>query len=422
MIKNIFTQILNERKQNVYLLIELFIAGIVLWFLVDFMYIKVKTYQLATGFDIEDTYMLAMNRIPESSARFHPAHAETQKEDLQQMLKFLNTLPDVEAASISLLAQPYSRGNRIDRLNNVNDTTVSVSAQRTYISPEYFKVFAIKGANGETPEEMSAKFQLNGSKSFFTVANLLQRMKSGSKDVAAYLNTNFSSTNLGSEYYELTGIVTPLKYKDFDTHYPRYIFLPVSTELDNEAPEFLEWSLRVKSGKADAFINYFKTEIVGKYRQGNFMFSDIIPMSKNREIMMREDDLKFKNYLIGIGFLLLNIFLGILGIFWIRTQQRRSEIALHKALGASKVTVLKRLMLEGLVMLSIATICTLPFIYTIYVAEIPQSFYGVYLSFGRFASTVGITYLLMLVMIVVGIGIPAWRAMQIEPAEALHEE
>lgn len=422
MIRNIFTQILNERKQNVYLLIELFIAGIVLWFLVDFMYIKTKTYQLATGFDIEDTYMLAMNRIPESSARFDTAHAQTQKEDLLQMVKFLNALPDVEAASLSSLAQPYCRGNSIDRLINVNDTTISVWAHRTYISPEYFKVFAIKGGNGETPEEMSAKFKMIGSRSFFTVANLTQRMDSGSKDVAAYLNTNFSSPNFGSEYYELTGIVTPLKYKDLDTHYPRYIFLPVSMVLDSEAPEFLEWSLRIKSGRDEAFINYFKTEIVGKYRQGNFMFSDIIPMSKNREILMRQDELQLKNYCIGIGFLLLNIFLGILGIFWIRTQQRRSEIALHIALGASKVIIVKRLLLEGLIVLSIATICTLPFIYTIYMAEIPQSFYGVYISFGRFASTVGITYLLMLVMIAVGIGIPAWRAMQIEPAEALHEE
>ena len=192
--------------------------------------------------------------------------------------------------------------------------------------------------------------------------------------------------------------------------------------LDSEAPEFFEWSLRVKSGKAEAFVNYFKTEIVGKYRQGNFMFSDIIPISKNREIAVRQDELQLKNYCIGIGFLLLNIFLGILGIFWNRTQQRRSEIALHIALGASKVIVVKRLLLEGLIVLSIATICTLPFVYTIYMAEIPQSFYGIYISFDRFASTVGITYLLMLVMIAVGIGIPAWRAMQIEPAEALHEE
>ncbi|MGL4492214.1 MAG: ABC transporter permease [Tannerellaceae bacterium] len=422
MIRNILTQILNERKQNMYLLIELLIAGTVLWFLIDFMYIKIKTLQLASGFDIQNTYALRTSRIPENSARFDPAHVQTQSEDLLQMVKFLNTLPDVEAACISLLAQPYTGNSRSSQFANVIDTTISIWVSRTYVSPEFFKVFAVKGGNGETPEEVSSKFKMTGNRSFFSGTNLTQQMNNGSKDAVAYLNTDFTSPRLGSDYYELVGLVEPLKYRDYSTGYPRYAFFPISMVLDTEALENFEWSLRIKNGKTTEFVDYFKSEIVRKYRQGNFMFSDIIPMSKNREIMMREDDLKFKNYLVGIGFLLLNIFLGILGIFWIRTQQRRSEIALHKALGASKVTVLKRLMLEGLVMLSIATICTLPFIYTIYVAEIPQSFYGVYLSFGRFASTVGITYLLMLVMIVVGIGIPAWRAMQIEPAEALHEE
>lgn len=420
MIRNIFTQILNERKQNLYLLIELLVAGIVLWFLVDFMFIKIKTLRLATGYDIQNTYTLSVSCIPNISERFDTAH--TQQEDLLQMLTFLNTLPDVEAASISLLAQPYTGNSMSSQVTNIHDSTITGRVSVRYISPEYFKVFTIKGERGETPEEMNSKFKSNASNRFFMITNFAQKEQSGSKDISDCLNTTFRFTDLGSEHYELIGLVEPQKYRDYNTRYPRYVFFPISIVLDTEAPDRLEWSLRVKNGRADAFINYFKSDVIGKYRQGNFMFDDVTPISKLRDVYMRDDDLKFKNYLIGIGFMLLNIFLGILGIFWIRTQQRRSEIALHKALGASKVTVLKRLMLEGLVMLSIATICTLPFIYTIYVAEIPQSFYGVYLSFGRFASTVGITYLLMLVMIVVGIGIPAWRAMQIEPAEALHEE
>ena len=42
----------------------------------------------------------------------------------------------------------------------------------------------------------------------------------------------------------------------------------------------------------------------------------------------------------GMGFLLLNIFLGLLGTFWFRTQQRRSEIALHKAHGATDLSLI----------------------------------------------------------------------------------
>ena len=57
----------------------------------------------------------------------------------------------------------------------------------------------------------------------------------------------------------------------------------------------------------------------------------------------------------GIGFLLLNNFLGLLGTFWFRTQQRRSEIALHKAHGATDRAIFSRLLSEGILLLAIVT-------------------------------------------------------------------
>ncbi|MGL4493600.1 MAG: ABC transporter permease, partial [Tannerellaceae bacterium] len=72
--------------------------------------------------------------------------------------------------------------------------------------------------------------------------------------------------------------------------------------------------------------------------------------------------------------------------------------------------------------LTVATIPAIAVDYMIGQWELTEVLNESYITPLRFASTVGITYLLMLLMIVVGIGIPAWRAMQIEPAEALHEE
>ena len=56
--------------------------------------------------------------------------------------------------------------------------------------------------------------------------------------------------------------------------------------------------------------------------------------------------------------LLLNIFLGLLGTFWFRTQQRRGEIALHKAMGATDGAVFGRLMSEGMFLLLILFMAT----------------------------------------------------------------
>ena len=56
-----------------------------------------------------------------------------------------------------------------------------------------------------------------------------------------------------------------------------------------------------------------------------------------------------------MGFLLLNIFLGLLGTFWFRTQQRKGEMALMMAVGGSKQSVFFRLLSEGWLMLLLVT-------------------------------------------------------------------
>ena len=53
-----------------------------------------------------------------------------------------------------------------------------------------------------------------------------------------------------------------------------------------------------------------------------------------------------------MGFLLLNILLGIVGTFWFRTQHRRAESALRIAVGSSRIQLWQRLNKEGLLLLT----------------------------------------------------------------------
>lgn len=67
------------------------------------------------------------------------------------------------------------------------------------------------------------------------------------------------------------------------------------------------------------------------YQVGNLYLLDITPFVHLREICELEDMNEWKTQLCVLGFLLLNIFLGVIGTFWFRTQQRRKEIALRLA-------------------------------------------------------------------------------------------
>ena len=128
-----------------------------------------------------------------------------------------------------------------------------------------------------------------------------------------------------------------------------------------------------------------------------------------------------KTQLCVLGFLLMNIFLGVIGTFWFRTQQRRREVALRMAMGSSRQGVFLRLMSEGILLLTLAAVPAVIIAFNVGMAELVDveklPFGG-----GRFLAAVVATWSLMAVMIVAGIWYPARGAMKVQPAEALHDE
>ena len=155
---------------------------------------------------------------------------------------------------------------------------------------------------------------------------------------------------------------------------------------------------------------------------GNVFIADIRSFADIRRNFEQSSMSELRNYVSGMVFLLLNIFLGLLGTFWFRTQQRRSEIALHKALGGTNRTIFNRLLTEGLLLLVIATVPAIVIDWNLAHAELNSWMNGTTLETGRFIITTVLTFVLITLMIVTGIAIPARKAMKIQPAEALREE
>ena len=124
----------------------------------------------------------------------------------------------------------------------------------------------------------------------------------------------------------------------------------------------------------------------------------------------------------GMGFLLLNIFLGLLGTFWFRTQQRRSEIALHKVHGATDRAIFSRLLSEGLLLLAVVTPIALIVDWNLAHMELNSWRNGTTLEWDRLLFCALISFVLIALMITIGIGIPARKAMKVQPTEALHDD
>ena len=117
--------------------------------------------------------------------------------------------------------------------------------------------------------------------------------------------------------------------------------------------------------------------------------------------------------------MLVNIFFGIVGTFWLRTQSRRMELGLRAAIGASKRRLRLELLTEGLILLLATLPFILLFIVNMLLMDLPDT-YRLDYTWWRFLAVLLAVYLLMGGMIC--LGFPAGRIARMNPAEALHDE
>ncbi len=183
-----------------------------------------------------------------------------------------------------------------------------------------------------------------------------------------------------------------------------------------------ELCVRVKDNMDHDFIENIYRDADKQLRVGNLYISDVQSFKDIRTSFQRLQMNTVRNFIAGGFFLMLNIFLGILGTFWFRTQQRRGEIALFKSIGSTNRNVFIRQISEGIILLSIATIFATIIDINLAFANLNAVHDGTYLEPIRFIITILISYLLTAIMIIIGTWFPARKAMAIQPAEALHEE
>lgn len=110
-----------------------------------------------------------------------------------------------------------------------------------------------------------------------------------------------------------------------------------------------------------------------------------------------------------------------MGTFWFRTRHRRSEIALRMAMGSSRGRIRWQLLGEGLLLLALASIPALIICINMVMADVTFT-EATDATWGRFVICVSIVWVLMALMVIAGIWYPASRAMEVQPAEALHDE
>ncbi|MDH6357817.1 FtsX-like permease family protein [Parabacteroides sp. PF5-9] len=420
MIKKTIKQLWNERRSNLLIGLELLVVSVFLWYTVDELLRDYKRFSMPLGFDISHVYYVELSSIPSESPDYVEATDEiaTVGADFLTIIDRLRLNPDIEYVGYtSGIHFHYRWSNRYTSFQV--DTAIVPQGFVRPVGSSYFDLFQVKTADGGSPQLLIEALERGeivvtkrvAEKFFGNAANAI------GKDISC-----IDQGDTESRVYRIGGVCEDQRYNEFSSYDYAYYQLISASEVRNTNSLGYPLFIRTKpvADKKD-FPEKFRKEMESQLKIGNIYLKNIQPMSERRSEHIRSWIDGMRMNIAVVVFFLLNVFLGVIGTFWLRTQQKRGEIGLRIALGSTRKSIFGMLLSQGVIILVIAFLIGAVIFCNFWFTGVLNAVTWVDTTY-RLVIGMGMTFALLLVMICIGISFPAYRAMKEKPAEALHYE
>lgn len=404
-----------EWRANIWMAIELLLVSVVLFFLADKIYTVVATINEPLGFNTEHCYILRVRELSEVAPDYKEYSSQIEKyNDLLTLKERILTRPEISAATMSSNAHPYNDNNSMNQLDIDTFSMADAPLLRRAVDPDFFKVFRVEGAHGESAERLG---EILHQERVIPSDNALLR-KAGIRSLKGLYGKQMM---LGGDTMTLRASFKPMKYSDYSTVHG-WNGASFFQLINHGYMNFMEGiSVRVKDNMDKDFQENLMADADKHLRVGNWYVASVDSFESIKENYNRSSVADTRNVIICALFLLVNIFLGILGTFWFRTRQRIKEIALRMTAGATRFDIFRRILGEGELLLLMVTPFAIAIDYLLTKYEF-TSWYDGYFNPVHFCVSVLAAWLLMGLIIAIGIYFPARRAMDISPAAAMKAE
>lgn len=420
MIKHILKIIWNQRRSNGWIFAELLVVVAILLVMMDSLLVDQYTYRLPLGFDVENTYKLQLGVLQPGM----PGYADPQTlatrpgEDAMRLVDNLRRAPEVEEITFAGCGCPYTTNFMQTYLlpSEADSTFKAHGYMHAEVSPEYFDVLRITDTEGKPLRSV-----IGSATGMVLTADLAETFWEDGSITGKSVKYRYGST----ERIPVIAVSSLLRKTEYQKHIPFFYKVKSRSEMIECIEEWqvmaIDVLVRMRPGFPPEKLESFLQGMGDRLTVNNIYVSAASSLSGMRAQILkdREDNMKKKTAL--VGFMLINVFFGIIGTFWLRTQARRGEMGLRIALGSNRSQLSRLMNLEGLVLLGLTIPFLLVFILNMLYFELPDTVRLPY-TWWRFAVTFGGAYLLMGGMICLGIWFPIRKTRQMEPAEALHYE
>lgn len=392
MFKHLFKLIWNKKKQNFLFLSEILVSFLVIFAVFSLLTFYYLNYIKPNGFESDKVWSVSFSR----NTKINGTDSLTMfYENVRRTLK---ALPEIEELSFTSANFPYSnthsttgityKGKKIDQINNY------------MAEDDYSKVLGMGLLEGRwfTKEDIDPRSVVINS-------TLRQAMFGDTKAVGMSVQGDD-----GKEMWKVIGVAADLK-ADGDYQPAGKSFYKM---LDTGSFKSIGHILLKVSPDADAAFESRLSKLLARtIRNSN---TEIQHMEDTREAKNADTIMPLIICTTIAGFLIINVALGLFGVLWYNINQRRAEIGLRRAIGATGSAVSFQLVSESLMLATLSIIA--------------GSFFALQFPLLNVFNIAASVYLIALLLSVIFIYLlvilcslyPGKQAAAIRPAIALHEE
>lgn len=392
MIRHSLKYMWNQKRKNLFLILELFLIFTVILLSGTYFIEKIALYMEGTGLETDHCHYLEISNSNEDW--------KNDPELMNRVKEAIRQVPGVEAVSMTKGASPF--------IFNYNGHLFAYEEKQQQLGikqcdDQYDEVLhpnLIKGRWFEAKDTLSTIQPI--------VLNRLavQKMFGDEEALGKRIRTKYQS-------YEIVGIIKRFKRDEYDNE-NAVAFLPITTSSWTSSGR-TDYLIRLEEGRRFPMQGIHKAvfQILAPKEFIIHKMSSFASMKEKANQFTGNDVLTAA---LIIGFLVFNLFLGLMGILGYKVKQRKAEIAIRRSTGASTRSIRKMILLETYLITLMGVIPSILLVVQIPALEIFP------LSWKLFLQSTGAALVIIIVMVFLSVLVPARQAAKIEPAQALKEE
>jgi putative ABC transport system permease protein len=414
MTRHLLRLIWNRKRQNFLLTLEIFFSFVTLFGVVLFAMQYANNARQPLGFSIDRVWSLSVDRKESDE---DPEVKTRHRETYRRLLTALRELPQVEVVA-GAFTGPYANSNWGGDIRLVGGRRVDHGVNR--VTDDFLELFHVPLVAGRwfSREDDAASWTpvvLNRhmAEDIFGDQNPIGQIIKEERDP----NDAPPDPNDKPEVKRVIGVVEEFRQNGELSTAGNYSFFRM--RLDGPDPKDLPDRIfvRVTPGTPAAFEESLVKRAMAVAANWSF---EVEPLDTMRQDKLRQYAIPLLVIATIALFLLLMVALGLTGVVWQGVTQRIREFGLRRAKGATIVAVRRQVLIEMVIMTSLALIAGVLLLGQLPLLPLPREMQIVAgpVFLASLAVSVAAIYLLTLAC-----GwYPSRLATRIEPAEALHYE